>query len=132
MTSKMQKLKTLNALSKASHMSVQSRMQEVKARQSQLTAKLKDLDFARRRRDETMLAENDPALFSGADPQWHQWIESRKIAIQTELANLRVQELATRQELALAFGREQVTDKLVDHQRSVFHQQLDRARDQTS
>lgn len=90
----------------------QGRMNQLMARRVALQTQLHDLDDALRvRADNTDL---DTARQAGADLLWNRWIDTRKIAINSELARLEHDIAVAKSELALALGRANVADALTD------------------
>lgn len=107
------KLAALCRVTDAALKARQARVAMINHRKEHLRSQLTNLDTAVAERAQTMgTTEDDTALDTGADMLWLRWIESRKIAINMELARLEVFLLEERDFMAKEFGRDQVAQKL--------------------
>ena len=109
----------------------EARMAALALEERGLRERFAALNTARSTRARTRPADGDPALLAGADPAWHRWIDGRKMAINGEIAELRVKQAALREGLTRAIGRREVAEELVRRDRAVRRQARER-RDQTS
>ena len=104
-------LRALARLAGISHAAHEARFAALLRQEAELRAKLDQLDQARRARAES-LTEADPSLTAGADLRWHRWIESRRSALNADLARTLVRIATQRAEMARAFGRKEAMGEL--------------------
>ena len=112
MTGRKADLAGLAQLADAAFGAGQARMGALRQREADLRGTIAALDAQRRARAES-LGDADPALIAGADMLWHGWIDSRRSALNLELARTLAEQAAARAALRLAFGRKQASEALV-------------------
>jgi len=91
----------------------QARMGALRRRESDIRGTIAALDAQRKARAAS-LSDADPALMAGADMLWHGWIDSRRSALNLELARNLADQAAARAALRRAFGRKQASEELVN------------------
>lgn len=91
---------SLNDLANLKYMRAQSKLGKWVAREALLREKLAGLKD-REVEPQTITAHQ----LSGTDVQWYRWLESRQIAINTELSRCMVQKEAARKVVETEFGR---------------------------
>ena len=125
------RLQALARLTAAVARAEEARMAALALEERRLRDRFAALDTARTERARTRPEGGDPALLAGADPSWHRWIDGRKTAINTEIAELRVKRAGLRESLTRAIGRREVAEELVRREQATRRQTRER-RDQTS
>ncbi len=90
----------------------QARMAALRRREAELRETIADLD--RPRHDPTTPIEDDAALRAGADLNWQLWVDTRRSALNVELARCLVAQADARIVLSRAFGRNQAAQAIRD------------------
>ena len=106
----LQQLKQIAALKYAR---LRSDMAQLAAAENSLEENLRTLAATRTKRQDALLQESDAAQLAGADPRWHRWAESRRAAINTELAQIKAQRTQMISNLQKAFAQDQAIDALL-------------------
>jgi hypothetical protein len=103
----------------------QSRMAELRRRETQLRIKLAGLE--KPPGCPTVFSDkSDPASRAGADALWQSWINSRRTELNNELARTLVQIDVARRTLAAAHGRHQATEEVARLANTAFRQAKNR------
>jgi cell division protein FtsB len=118
----MKKEKQLGRLAQLTQMNFEARsseMQALSARQDRLRERFKLLE---RQRLNAMSASDDDALgqrLTGVDVLYQVWIGRQLTSVNSELAQLRVEQEARLRELKTAFGKKEAVAKLLRRQKEL-------------
>lgn len=90
----------------------QAKMAETLRRETSIRESLANLDRRRQSRFDATIQADDTALIAGADIRWHQWIDQRRIVLNTELAQVLALKDGHKKTLRTAFGRDQAINTI--------------------
>ncbi len=105
----------LAIITEAVYQTKMSRLRRLVSQESQLRRSLAKLDDLARD-NQAVLAETFAMQASGADLLWDAWVMRQKIQLNSRLANILVDKAGVMQEMQQAFGRAQVTERLLGMQ----------------
>lgn len=107
-------------------LAVQSEMAQLQRHEADLRAKLAQVLENRGAYIADSVSGNVP-VYAGVDLAWNQWVDQRRAAINTELAQVLARQDGCRAKLKRAFGRDQaiqaLTKKLTDNRISARNRQ---------
>lgn len=107
----------LVAVTAAVRAAAEAQLGALRAEEATLRARLAELDGALRDRATTVTAE-DAALRAGADLRWERWVDTRRRALNGELARLLARIEEARRRLARDHGRSEVASELAREMRA--------------
>ncbi len=129
---KTEQLRDLLQVAEVAFAAEQAKLAQLSRAETELRDQLSSLASSRQSRIEGAGAQATPAARAGAEVRWHRWIDTRREALNRELA----QNLAKRAKLIaavrLAFGRKEALTALVARARANEVQQKARRSDHTS
>jgi len=105
---KAEQLKKLSTLTSVGLAAVQSQMAQVRRREKALHDQLSDL----RANQYKATMQGGAAQRAGADVRWQQWVDGRIGEINMELARTLAKKERLRDQLRIAFGKDQAMQKL--------------------
>jgi len=91
----------------------QAKLAQVQVRELALRQNLQDLVQQRRALAENAAGANDAATIAGADVQWQAWVDQRRKAINSELAQILAQKADCLAALRRSFGQDQAAQGLL-------------------
>lgn len=112
-------MRALSELTDAGFRAVQAELAALQAKQRAIVEQIAALEQDRHDRAHS-LPEDDPAMRAGADMLWHRWIDTRRIALNAELARLRAAEEPVKMRLRMAFGRAEASKSLAKKAKKQF------------
>ena len=123
-------LDALLVLAETRFAAVQAQLAALTRQETALREQLASL--ARDRAEQSGRDAADAAVRAGADVRWHRWIDSRRLLLNQELAQLRARRLRQVKVVKAAFGRKEALVALAARVRAADRQQRARRADQVS
>ncbi|RYG91467.1 hypothetical protein EU803_10270 [Loktanella sp. IMCC34160] len=94
----------------------EAKFAELKLREAEIRRLLADLKSERAGRMAAVGQAPDLAFAAGADVRWLRWVDQRRSALNSELAQLLAAQDTMREALRRAFGRDQATKALLEQE----------------
>jgi hypothetical protein len=91
----------------------QAKMRAALEKETRVEAQLAGLKTALSERADQVAKDIDPAFLAGADLRWKGWVDRQRSALNLRLARLRAERAEATDQMAQAFGRNLVADRLV-------------------
>ncbi|SIT89145.1 hypothetical protein SAMN05421665_2881 [Yoonia rosea] len=107
------RIKALVEISALRFQADQARLAQLHAKERDLRKNLQDLVQQRNARVASVIKADDPATIAGADVQWHAWVDQRRKAINTELAQILAQKSDCLARVKRSFGQDQAAQQLL-------------------
>lgn len=115
MSRKSKEISALVGLTEAAFVAAQARMAALKRREQELRSMLDELQASRTAK--SVAGSSDPATRAGADILWQRWVDSRRSALNMELAQNLGAQAYSRAGLVRDFGRHEATKKILARQK---------------